>query len=144
MNREINGVVSLGLVALATAVAAVALFRVSRIWGLVYLAANATVPFDILYFYCAKCPCKENCAHVLPGKAAMIFAREPGPYTALELGMITLSLLTLIGLPQIWLWRYPLIFLLYWLLIGVALVQIRLILCRTCGNVYCPLRSEGE
>jgi hypothetical protein len=69
MNREINGVVSLGLVVSATAVAAIALFRVSWILGLVYLAANATTPFEILYFYCAKCPCKENClvAETLPG-----------------------------------------------------------------------------
>jgi hypothetical protein len=73
----------------------------------------------------------------------MLFDRQPGPYTPTEIAALILALLVMIGLPQFWLWRRTGLFILYWVLNGIALVQIRLVVCRTCENVYCPL-SPGE
>lgn len=140
MTKQFHGVTSLGFAAAAVVVAAVALFRTAWMLGVVYLAICAAASGAIVYAYCAKCPCKARCGHVFPGKAAMIFDRQPGPYTATELTVLLLALLALIGLPQFWLWRYTGLFVAHWLLNVVALVQVRAVVCRSCDNVYCPLR----
>lgn len=143
VTRRFHGVTSLGFAAVAAVIAAVAMFRASLVLGVVYLVVCAVSSGAIVYAYCAKCPCKAHCAHVFPGKAAMAFDRQPGPYTATELTVLVLALLSLLGLPQFWLWRYTGLFVAYWLLNVVALVQARVILCQSCDNVYCPLRINS-
>ncbi len=141
MTNRFHGVTSLGFVAIAVAIAAVPMFQASLTLGAVYLAICALGSGAIIYTYCAKCPCKAHCAHVLPGKAAMAFDRQPGPYTATEMTVMILALLTLVGFPQFWLWQYRGLFIAYWLLFAIALVQVRAVVCRNCDNVYCPLKA---
>jgi hypothetical protein len=143
MRTQCHGVTSLGLVLVATVVAAVVMFRTSWVLGVVYLAVCAAAPGAILYAYCAKCPCQTHCGHVFLGRVAMAFSRQPGPYTIAELAALALALLSLIGLPQLWLWRYTGLFIAYWLLTAVALVQIKTFVCRACENVFCPLKGES-
>lgn len=140
MTRQFHGVTSLGFAAIAVAIAAVVMFQTSWMLGVVYLVICAVASGTIIYAYCAKCSCKAHCAHVLPGKAAMAFDRQPGPYTATEMIVLVLALLLLTGLPQLWLWRYTGLFIAYWSLNAVALVQARTVLCRGCGNIYCSLK----
>jgi hypothetical protein len=142
MSKQFHGVTSLGGVTVATVIAAVAMFRTSWILGVVYLVVCVAASRAIIYTYCAKCPCKAHCAHVLPGKAALAIDRQPGPYTMVELAILAVALLVLIGLPQFWLWRHTGLFVVYWTLNAMALVQVRLVVCRTCDNVYCPLRGQ--
>lgn len=144
MATRFHGVTSLGLVLVAIVLAAVAAFLTSWVLGLAYLAVCAVAPAGILVAYCAKCPCQSHCGHLFPGKLAMRFLdRQPGPYTPAELGTVGLALLLLLGLPQVWLWRYPLLFAVYWVLNAVALIEIRAVVCRSCENVYCPARSRS-
>jgi len=140
---KFHGVTSLGLVAVAVVIAVVVMFQTSPVLGIVYVGVCVVAPIVVLYAYCAKCPCKEHCAHVFPGKAAMAFDRKPGPYTTTEMAVLVLALLLLIGLPQFWLWRYTGWFIAFWALSGIALVQVRAVVCRTCDNVYCPLRTSS-
>ena len=140
MTKQFHGMTSLGFAAIAIAIAAVVMFRTSLTLGVVYLAACALGGGIIVYAYCAKCPCKAHCAHVLPGKAALAFDRQPGPYTATEIVALALAGLLIMGLPQFWLWRYLGLFIAHWVLMAVALVQVRIVVCRSCDNVYCPLR----
>ncbi len=141
MTKRFHGVTSIGFAAIGVAIAAVAMFRTSWVLGVVYLAICALAAGGIVYAYCAKCPCKAHCIHAWPGKAALAFDRQPGPYTPVELVVLVLALLALIGLPQFWLWRYTGSFIVYWLLNAVALVQVRIAVCPSCENVYCPLRG---
>jgi hypothetical protein len=143
MSKRFHGVTSLGWVAVATVIAAVAMFRVSWVLGVVYLVVCVAAPGAILYAYCTKCPCKAHCGHVFPGKAALAINRQPGPYTGTELAVLTVALLALIGLPQFWLWRHAGLFVAYWVLNAIAFVQIRLVVCRACENVYCPLKGSS-
>jgi hypothetical protein len=93
--------------------------------------------------FCAKCSCRTLCGHVIPGKVAMVFIhRTPGPYTTVEIIVTGIALLLLIGLPQIWLWQYTGLFITFWVLIGIAVIQIRTVICRGCDNTYCPARSR--
>jgi hypothetical protein len=134
-----HGVASLGLMSAAVIVAAVMLFQLWWGWGVAYLVICAAGSTVILYGYCAKCPCRNHCSHLLPGKAAAVFKhRPPGPYTGLEFIATGLSLLLMIGFPQPWLWRYPGFFIAFWAMMIIALIQIRTTVCRACGNAYCP------
>jgi hypothetical protein len=142
MSKRFHGLTSLGWVAIATVIASVAMFRTSSALGIVYLALCAAAPGVIIYAFCAKCPCKAHCAHFFPGRAAMAIDRQPGPYTRAELIVLALALLALIGLPQIWLWRYSGLFVAYWVLNAVAVVQIRRFVCRACDNLFCPLKGQ--
>jgi hypothetical protein len=139
MRSQFHGVTSIGLVMVATVIAVVAMFRTSWVLGVVYLVVCAVASGVVLYAYCAKCPCRTNCGHVFPGRLATIFGdRQPGPYTAVELAVLGLALLLLLGLPQVWLWRYTGLFVAFWVLNAIALVQIRVVVCRACDNAYCP------
>jgi hypothetical protein len=141
MTIQFHGVTSLGLVLVALGIAAVAAFQVSWVLGSVYLLLCAGAALAILYAYCAKCPCRQHCGHVLPGRAAMwLNGRRPGPYTAVESGALVLALASLIGLPQAWLWQNLWLFTAFWMLTAVAVVQIRTVVCHACKNVHCPLR----
>ena len=140
---KFHRVTSVGFAAVAVGIAAVAMFLTSWVLGVVYLAVGATGSVIVLYVYCAKCPCKaDNCGHVFPGKIATIFDRQPGPYTKVEMTAMLLALLTLLGLPQFWLWQYMGLFIAFWVLIGIAILQARTVVCRACENVYCPLQSR--
>ena len=142
--RKFNGITSLILTGIAALIALVAMSLNSWVLGGLYLAVMIIVPQAILRSYCAKCPCKAHCAHVFPGKAAMAFEKEAGPYTPAELIIMIVSLGLLIGLPQYWLWQYPVWFVIYWILSGIAFFQIRLAICPSCNNVYCPVRIRAQ
>lgn len=138
--RQFHGVTSLSLVLIATLIALGVMFITSWLLGVIYLAVMALAPQAILRAYCAKCPCQAHCAHIIPGKAAMSFSRTPGPYTLSEIGIMSIAIVLLLGLPQYWLWSYPVLFATFWVLSGIAVIQIRVFICKTCNNIYCPVR----
>jgi hypothetical protein len=144
MRSRFYGIISIGLVLVATVIAIVAMFRTSLALGVVYLVVCAVAPGVILYAYCAKCPCRMSCGHVFPGRLATIFGnRQPGPYTTVELIALVLALLLLLGLPQVWLWHYTGLFVAFWVLNAIALVLIPAFVCRACDNAYCPVNPRG-
>lgn len=138
MRSVLHGMVSLGLVAVTIVIATVAAFQTWWALGVLYLATCAVCLAAILYAFCAKCPCKAHCAHVIPGKLAALASREAGPYSRLETAAVVAALLLLLGLPQLWLWRHLALAVGFWLCAAVALVEIRGFVCRSCDNVFCP------
>jgi hypothetical protein len=144
MSARFHGVVSIGLVGLAILLAVVVVLPSSPVLGVVYLAGCMVALLGIVYAYCAKCPCRVHCAHLVFGKlASALTDRQSGPYTPAEIAVVGLALLWLLGLPQIWLWRSLGVFIAFWVLSAVAVFQIRLVVCRGCENVYCPMRAGG-
>jgi hypothetical protein len=145
MRRKTHGALSLGLVAIAMAAAAQSLFQQSLSAGMAYMfLAGLSVPV-ILYAFCAKCADRENCGHVVPGPAAAkaFKNRESGPYTPRDLFLTFAALAVLFLFPQIWLWRHPLAFGTFWILMAVAAVDIRAGVCGDCGNAFCPGNSRN-
>jgi hypothetical protein len=139
MNKtQLCGVISLGLGGVAAVLAAIAMFSTSLLLGVMYVALCLLVPQAALYGFCAKCPTKSNCGHVLPGRAALRMARTAGPYSLLELSGIGLTVLLLFGLPQVWLWQYPVLCGAFWALLIAAAIMIRWAMCPVCENIYCP------
>jgi hypothetical protein len=141
---KFHGITSVAFAGIAICLGIIAIFQSSTWIGIGYLLFCPIAMAVVLYGYCAKCPCKANCAHVLPGKAAALFNRRPGPYSTAELTAMCASLLLLVGIPQLFLWRYPVLLAAFWVLFGIALVQIRGVICRVCDNRYCPLNSPNR
>ena len=137
---KFHGIFSLLLILAAVVIAIVYLLGNFRGWGLVYLGIIALSNPLILYSYCAKCLCREDaCGHVIPGKLTRLLpVRRPGPYSFWDYFVTALSLAALLGFPQIWLWRSKGLFILFWILVTVGLVEILFFVCRTCRNTSCP------
>lgn len=142
MTTRFHGLTSLGLVGCALILALVILFQESIVLGIVYLGVCTAGMVVVLYAFCARCPCKKHCGHVLPGQIAGRFHRRPGPYTPTDFAATAIALLILLGLPQFWLWQHPGVAVVFWVLTGIGLVQIRTYICRACTNVFCPLHAR--
>ncbi|MFZ6026162.1 MAG: hypothetical protein ACOYYS_00485 [Chloroflexota bacterium] len=143
-NLKFHGVTSVIFAGVAIALAVMAMFQ-SALWaGIGYLFVCVIGSSVVLYSFCAKCPCKARCGHVFPGKAAMLFKRRPGPYSKIEVYAMLVALLLLVGWPQPALLGRPGTLITFWVLIGVAGIQARSMVCRACGNVYCPLNKAKQ
>ena len=139
MSARFHGVMSLTLVAVAVIIAALVLAQVNCGWVIMYLLLCVAGGSAILYAYCAKCPCKACCAHVLPGKIAGQFPRKSGPYSVIELSGVIVAGLLILGLPQLWLWWSVVAGIAFWVLNTIAFVQILLFVCHACANTHCPV-----
>jgi hypothetical protein len=146
MRRQTHGAVSLGLAALALAAACQSLFQQSLALGMLYMFLMGIAVPVVLYSFCAKCADREKCGHVVPGPAAakLFKDRKSGPYSSRDLFLTAAALAVLVFLPQIWLWRHPIAFGAFWILLGLAAVDIRSAVCGDCGNVYCPGNSKNR
>lgn len=141
MSARFHGIVSIGLVGMAVLIAVVTVFQALPVLGIAYLVGCVVAPLGIVYAFCAKCPCRTRCAHVVFGKLAVLLTnRQPGPYTPAEIAIVGLGLLWLLGLPQVWLWRTPIWLVVFWLLNAIAVLEIRATVCPACENVHCPMR----
>ncbi len=141
MAGRFHGVFSLALIGVAVAVAAIALFGLSP-WGtLGYLVAGTLGMSGVLYSFCAKCPCKAHCGHVVPGKIAGLFPRRSGPYQRWEIAMMGVGVALILVPPFFWLWQNLPALVIFVLLIGVGVGDITRFVCRACNNNYCPVKS---
>jgi len=138
--NKIPGVSSLLLFFIAVSMAGVRLFHVSCWLGIFYIAAACIGAWRIIHSFCAGCPCKTECAHVLPGKAAMRYRRKPRPYTGLEMAELSIAMTLIMGLPQIWLWQQFYLFLFFWTVCLTAVALVIGNICRSCSNEYCPVK----
>lgn len=146
MKRNTIGAISLGAVALALAAAVQSLFQESILLGAAYLLlASLAVPV-VLFAFCAKCPDRSNCGHNLPGKAAVaLFAdRKCSAYTTGDWALTGAGLAILLLLPQIWLWKHPVAFAFFWLVMIAAGTGITTRLCPSCRNTHCPACGKGS
>jgi hypothetical protein len=144
MSRQFYGVGSLALVGVATVLAAIAMFSASVVLGVIYLVICVAASNAVIRAFCAKCACKAHCGHVFPGRLAQRVARPAAPYTAAEWTTLGVAMLALMGLPQLWLWQMPGLFVTYWVLTGIAVIEIRQVMCRGCANTFCPLRAASR
>lgn len=144
MIARVHGVVSIGLVFVTLMIAVTTALTVSWVLSLGYLGVCALALATVLEVFCAKCTCQARCAHVIPGNlAGALGRRRQGPYTWVDLAVVALALFGLVALPQLWIWRFPVLAVGFWILNAIALVQIRVAVCRECGNVFCPARAGG-
>jgi hypothetical protein len=119
MKGRFHGVFSLILIFAAVIVALIYMLNLSGRLGLAYLAIILIANPIVLYSYCAKCLCREDaCSHVFPGKLTRLLpGRQQKPYTFGDYFWTGISLVALLGFPQIWLWQSKSLFIAFWILL---------------------------
>lgn len=137
--ERFHGLFSIGMLSLALIIGLTAMFVESLWLGILYGVVMIAGLLGALNAYCAKCPARTTgCGHVVIGPLTEIFpARKQGPYTKGEYGIVAVSLLALILLPQYWLIRHVGLFITFWVLTAAALVEINCFVCTRCENTMC-------
>lgn len=146
MNRQVHGVLSLSLVLGALVVGLVSIFDESVAIGAVYAAIIVVSMPTIVYSFCSKCPCRsDSCGHVFPGKLTRLLpSRKQGSYTSLDIAGLAVPFLVLVAFPQWWLWGNTVLFAVFWALLVVGIVEVRLCVCPKCDNQDCPLCAQSK
>jgi hypothetical protein len=69
MNYKIHGVVSLIKPMIAIGLSAILIYKNSIMLGTLFVMFCGIISIAILRLFCAKCPSRDDCSHVLPGLA---------------------------------------------------------------------------
>ena len=146
--RRFHGMLSLILLDTANLVALIAMFISSLAGGMFFLVLYLAGAALIVYAWCGKCQCPEDCAHLLPGRLMTVWPRRrQGPYTGTDLLGVALPLTILVIYPQTALMALGWAFYLYWSLVAVGVAEIILFVCPGCRNGRCLVhgrrRSSG-
>jgi hypothetical protein len=141
-----HGIISLCLILSAIATALGAVFPKSLLFGLLYILIVALCGATIVYFYCAKCPCRRlGCGHAIFGWLAMKFTnRKEGPYTFFDIISTMLSIAAILLIPQLWLIESIPALILFWVLVGLAAIEIVFFVCPDCTNAYCMFNKRNK
>jgi hypothetical protein len=143
MSKKTYGIIGLVTYLAAFLVGLYGIFLYSLPAAGIYLVGSLAVFLIFVYAFCAKCPVRDACNHVLmgmvthlmPGRAAGAYSRSDLLATLLFFGFIALF-------PQYWLIRNPMLMLVFWILFLGNLAIIHYLCCKGCGNIYCLLRYE--
>jgi len=142
MNKKIHGIATLVFISLSFLLGIIVVFINSPIFGC-FLAVDCILFFILTpKLVCRKCPCREECGHVLLGK----LSRRLSPYCADDMGLgdlviLCVLILPLVVVPQFWLYRDPVFLVLFWTMLLVSAFDILVFVCPACGNVKCPLNK---
>ena len=124
------------------AVAVVAVFRHSTLWGWIYLGF-VTVGQAVLVLpaLCGHCPYPRRYDDCLLAPASLMRRVVPdrGPrLSGLDRAALFAGVAGLVGIPQYWLFQEPLLLFLFWALLLPFLGFFQLHLCRHCRHTGCP------
>jgi hypothetical protein len=139
MNNRFWGIKSIAFSGAGLLIALINLFFYSSLKAYIYLSMLIILPLLIVYFYCTKCLCDgKTCAHYLLGKLSEFLPdRTKSKYNILDYSIVAISVLLILAFPQIELFRNKALFILFWILEGVAFVEINLFVCKNCKNKKC-------
>jgi hypothetical protein len=142
--KKINGITSMLFFGVSFVIGFYALWinviNIAYIYILILVSAAILIP----YVYCTKCPCRHtSCAHVLPGLITRFMPnRELEPYTFFDWAIVGIIMGSLIVLPQYWLSYNILLLSIFWILLIISFIQIRLFICKICDNKKCMLCGQ--
>jgi len=129
----------------ADVVAILALLGMSWVGGMVYMAGCLAALVALLYSCCSNCSCRSRCDQMLPGKLLMAFIHpQSSPYSRGQLAVSGLALVWLIGLPQVWLWQSVGPLAIFWVMMIIALGEIRTDVCQGRDGPVCSSRLQAS
>ena len=143
MSKKTVGIIALALITAAFITGLYGILLYSVIMTGIYLIGSIAVFLFFVYAFCAKCPVRNDCNHVLMGMATHLMpARTTGAYSRCDLLGTVLFFGFIALFPRYWLIRNPLLMLVFWILFFGNLVITHYWCCKGCGNTCCPLRYE--
>jgi hypothetical protein len=140
MTKKIHGIFSFSVASAAILISAIFIFKNSLVFGITFIAFCAISALAILRLFCAKCPSRDNCGHVLPGLVLKRIFRnvKPAPYSFLEIATFVIFAGIVVIIPQFWLYKNTPLFIFYWAMMVLAVIDIKYAVCTQCENGYCP------
>jgi hypothetical protein len=143
MSKKTYGIIGLVMYIAAFLVGLYGILPYSVTAAGIYLVGSIAVFLIFVYAFCAKCPVRDNCTHVLQGMVTHLMpGRTTGAYSRCDL-LGTLLFFAFVALfPQYWLIRNPMLMLVFWILFLGNLAITHYMCCKGCGNIYCLLRYE--
>jgi hypothetical protein len=141
-----HGIISLFLILMAIASALGAVFPRSPVFGLLYILIVVLCTINIVYSYCAKCPCRRGgCAHGVFGWLAFRFTkRKDGPYGFFDIASTMISIAAIVLIPQLWLIDSPVSLIMFWVFFCLAGLDIVFLVCPDCANSYCMFNKKNK
>lgn len=108
---------------------AYAMFLQSFFSAMLYLFLITFCAFFIAYFCCTKCQSTYvYCLHKFPGILTRFFQmKKTKRFSKLELYIIYITTIVLILIPQIWLWKVKILFVLFWFCVIVNFLENRIL-----------------
>ena len=124
------------------AVGAYAIFLYSVAWGWIYLGVTILgQAFFVLPSLCGHCPYPnqyDDCLF-LPAGLMRSLVKYRGPkVTGGETALMTITLLLVVGMPQVWLIRETGLLILFWAIVVPFVAYFPLHLCKSCRHTGCP------
>ncbi len=139
-SSRFHGIVSFAILDLTIVISLFAIAKTSLIHTVIYFFGSVIAGLSIILLYCTKCSCKSKCSHVLPGQLALLFKnRETLTYKPFDYLGTVIAGAFIILYPQYWLWNFKILFVAFWLLIIVAILQINQYVCTSCRNSKCAM-----
>jgi hypothetical protein len=137
------GIIALVMFLAAFLVGLYGILRYSVSAAGIYLMGSIAVYLVFVYAFCAKCPVRDRCNHVIMGMVTRLMpARTAGAYTPCDL-LSTVVFFGFVALfPQYWLIQNPLLMLVFWILFFGNLAVTHYRCCKGCGNIFCLFRYE--
>jgi hypothetical protein len=139
--NNIHGIISLILffITLGIGVASIVIYSVFIGFISFFTILIALIMVSILYF--SKCKCRDNCNHVIIGKISVLLSKyKPGNYKSNDLVFgIIIPMFIAIALTQYWLLKTPMLFIFYWVVFVLAIVEIYFFVCNNCLNKKCSM-----
>ena len=138
MKKINHGIISLILAAISIGTGLYVIITVSLTYAIIYIAGTFLLFDLVIYAYCTKCPSRNCCGHILPGKLTKYFPkRKDGPYTFLDYMGVIIPIIFIFIFPQFWLWKNYFLFVVFWLSLLVAVFEINKFVCPPCLNTKC-------
>lgn len=138
---NLHGIISLFLFLIAFAVGIAAIVPYSILLGFASLAIDVAALIVISVVYCSKCPCRDNCNHLIVGKLSVLFSKKrTGEYNTFDLVVgVVIPVLVALSFPQYWLFKNMTLLLIYWGCIAIAGIEIYFFVCSKCNNTKCTM-----
>jgi len=136
---NIHGIISMLLIFDATVVALISIGKQSLLMAAIYFLLFLAFLVIVSILYCSKCACRDNCNHLIMGWISQMFSKKKyGNYTTKEIILgVVLPICPILIIPQFYLYHNIFYMVLYWMLFGLAAVEINLFVCRGCKNTKC-------
>jgi hypothetical protein len=124
------------------AVGAYAIFLHSFWWGWIYLGvAILGQAFFVLPSLCGHCPYPNqyrDCLFLPAGIMRRLVGYRGPKVTASETALIGITLLLVVGIPQVWLIKHTGLLILFWAVLLPFLAYFPFSLCKRCRHTGCP------
>jgi hypothetical protein len=143
MSKQFYGIIGLCMLVASILVGLYGISASSVTAACCYLAGIIVLFIVFIAAFCAKCPVRDRCVHVVIGMLTRLVPPRPaGPYRRLELLAVCLFFGFVAIFPQYWLIGDPFLLVAFWILFAGEWVLTRSTCCAGCGNRFCMLRYE--